>query len=119
MKKLLLAIALTLGAVTPAAAQPASDGWFQFTDGVFGRWCVDCVDRNLVTLKTYQGLELWCRDVVCGETYVTVSFLDSQGRVMTQAIDRKMLSQKGDRAVFLFQTSGNPTRFRFENLEGW
>ncbi len=113
---ILAAIAIT---TAPVNAQSVPAGYFKITDGVFGRWCGrSCVSQSDIYTDVYHAMEVWCRDIRCGKTFIEVSFL--RDGVVVDTVLRSQNIGKGGKAIFVFPTAvRNATNIQWEKFEAF
>lgn len=114
MKNIILATAMTLLGVgiwfasdekSPMAPkpEPAPAGYFELQSGIYGKWCDDCSqDSKIFDDERIVALEVWCRDVACGDVYAEVNF--EKDKVTVDYSNDILTLGKGDRGILTFST---------------
>ena len=88
-----------------AQAKFEAEGWFELSNGIYGRWCTDtCSQAEVVGNSSYWLMEVWAKDRAAGDIYAQINIM--QNGVVTGWTNDTAFLDKGQRGVLTFQKYG-------------
>lgn len=88
-----------------AQAKFKAEGWFELSEGIYGRWCTDtCSKAEVIGNSSYWLMEVWAKDRAAGDIYAQINIM--QNGVVTGWTNDTAFLDKGQRGVLTFQKYG-------------
>ncbi len=87
--------------IAAAEAKFKAEGWFEVSNGIYGRWCTQtCSTADVIGDAAYWLMEVWAKDRAAGDIYAQINVMKN-GTVIGWTNDTAFLA-KGQRGILTF-----------------